>query len=81
MTPPEIAKRFSVSVKKVLEWIRTGELPALNLARRACNRPRYSISVEALETFERLRRVVPDDGEPRIGRIRRKSEPAIREFV
>ena len=59
MTPPEVADRYGVSTAKVLIWIRQGELRALNLAHRECIRPRYSISADALEEFERARTVRP----------------------
>ena len=82
LTPPEVAKRFAVSVKKVVEWIRDGELPALNLARRNCSRPRYTITPESLAAFERSRSVVPDGAtEPKIGRLRRRAEPEVKQFV
>ncbi len=59
-TPPEIARRYGVATSKVIEWIRSGELESLNLARRNCKRPRYSVTPEALERFEQARTVVPD---------------------
>ncbi len=39
----------------VLAWIRTGELHAVNVAARAGGRPRWRISVEALERFDEAR--------------------------
>ena len=64
LTPPEIARQYGLATTKVLLWIRTGELVALNLANRGCVRPRYSITPAALEAFEKSRRVVPDGGHP-----------------
>ena len=80
LTPPQIAEQFGVSVRKVIEWIRSGELAAMNLARKGCDRPRYSVTPEALNAFERLRAVVPEDTQPRIGRLRR-TDKEIKEFV
>lgn len=76
-TPPQIAKRYSVKAETVISWIRNGELAALNLAKRGSMRPRYRISPEALEAFERLRSVVPKA--PPAPRPRRN--PAVKRFV
>jgi len=80
LTPPEIARRYGVATAKVIAWIRTGELAALNLAHRGCVRPRYSITPDALEQFEASRRVVPDGGESTTQRLRRRAA-GIKEFV
>jgi hypothetical protein len=71
-TPPEVARRYGVATSKVINWIRTGELSALNLAHRGCTRPRYSIPAEALERFEEARTVIPDGGESATRRLRRQ---------
>jgi hypothetical protein len=78
-TPPEIARRYGVATSKVIDWIRSGELVALNLARRGCTRPRYSITPESLEQFERARRVIPDGGETTTRRLRRQASN-VKEF-
>lgn len=54
-SPAEIAERYAVAVDKVLGWIARGELRAVNVATRAFGRPRWRISPEALEQFERAR--------------------------
>ena len=59
LTPPEIAGRFGVDVMKVLAWIKTGELRAINGATRIGDRPRYLVDVADLEEFEARRAVVP----------------------
>jgi hypothetical protein len=79
-TPPEVAKQFGVATTKVIAWIRCGELKALNLANRGCTRPRYSISPEALEQFERSRQVIPDGGLSTTQRLRRQSQASVREY-
>ena len=80
LTPPAIARRYGVATAKVTDWIRTGELAALNLARRGCTRPRYSITPEALEQFEQARAVVPDGGLSTTQRLRRRAAPGVKEF-
>ncbi len=80
-TPPEVAKRYGVATAKVLLWIRQGELLALNLANRGCVRPRYSISLEALEQFEAARRVVPDGGLSTTQHLRRRATAGVNRFI
>ncbi len=59
-TPPEIARLWGVSVEKVVAYIRSGELRAINAATPGRNqRPRYLIDVIDLEDFERRRTVGP----------------------
>jgi hypothetical protein len=53
-------------------WIRRGELLALNVADSKCGRPRFVVTPEALEQFERSRAAAtPDKPVPR-----RKRRPA-----
>jgi hypothetical protein len=51
LTPPQLAKRWGVSPDKVLAWIRSGELRASNIAKRAGGRPRYLIDPAEAEAF------------------------------
>lgn len=51
LSPPQVAKRFGVDVKKIIGWIRSGELRAVNLANSMSSRPRWKISPDALSTF------------------------------
>jgi len=44
LTPPQVAKLLAVKHDKILSWIRTGELRAINLAARQGGRPRWRIS-------------------------------------
>jgi excisionase family DNA binding protein len=55
ISPPELARRWGISVDKVRAWIRSGELRAVNAARRPGGRPRWLIGLEDLEAFERRR--------------------------
>jgi hypothetical protein len=54
-TPPALAKEYGVSPDKVLTWIHTGELRALNIATRPTGRPRYVIDQAAVADFEAKR--------------------------
>ena len=69
LLPPEIATRLRVSPKKVLGWIRKGELRAINVSNG--NRPRYRIRPDDLDVFQKRREVQPP---PRI-RQRRRTPP------
>lgn len=55
LSPPQIARARGVRVAKVIHWIRTGELEAINLASRRDGRPRWRISPEALARFDAAR--------------------------
>jgi excisionase family DNA binding protein len=71
-TPPQIAKTLGCKPDTVLAWIRSGELVAVNLARRGSTRPRYRIEPRALEAFLAARRVVPSA--PTVRRRKRRTE-------
>lgn len=55
LTPPEVARRYGVSRDKVLAWIRSGELRAVNVATTLGRRPRYVIDEADLAAFEARR--------------------------
>lgn len=55
LTPPEVARRYGVAPQKVLAWIRSGELAAVNVASCMTGRPRYAVSPAALAEFEAAR--------------------------
>lgn len=76
LTPPELASRLRVKAAKVINWIRSGELRAIDLATRGSRRPRYRISPEAVAEFERRRSAAPL---PRP--IRRRRPAGIKSFV
>ena len=58
LTPPAVAAMWGVSAGKVLAFIRSGELRAIDLARRGASRPRYAVDLNDLEKFEQSREVV-----------------------
>ena len=76
ITPPEVAKRYGVSAETVLDWIRSGELRAINVARKSATRPRYRVDISDLDEFERGRQVAVTTRR----RNRRKSQPAVHEY-
>jgi|GEM_PF-1611561 len=59
LTPPRLAKQLGISCEKVLTWIRSGELRAVNVAERLSGRPRWRISPAALEEFFKRRESGP----------------------
>lgn len=54
-SPREVAAVRKIRLGKVLAWIRTGELLAVNLAEKPRGRPRWRISAEALDAFDTRR--------------------------
>lgn len=55
LTPPKLAKLWGVSPDKILSWIRSGELRAVNIATDRSCRPRYVIDRKDIEQFEATR--------------------------
>lgn len=55
LTVPQLAKRYRVSPDKIRNWIRRGELRAVNVASRLCGRPRFVVTPDALADFEKKR--------------------------
>jgi len=78
LTPPAIAARLGVAEETVRGWITGGELPAANLARRDCVRPRYRVDPADLEAFLAARR--PGAPPPTKQVRRRKQEAGVIEF-
>jgi hypothetical protein len=77
-TVQDIRRRYAVTVHTVLGWIRSGELPAVNVGRRpGAKKPRWRITQQALEAFE-LRRAATHT--PRQTPARRKQSPDVIEF-
>jgi hypothetical protein len=56
-TPPEVARMWRCKPETVVAFIRSGELAAVNLAKRSAKRPRWRISPEAIRAFEQARAV------------------------
>ena len=76
LTPPQVAERFGVDPHRVLAWIRSGQLLAVNIG-DGTQRPRFRVSESDLALFLAARAARP---EPRVSRIRRKKDPSVIEF-
>lgn len=77
LSPPEVATRFGVNSDKVLAWIRSGELRAIDVSSQpGIGRPRYRVDLCDLAAFESGRQVVVA---PKTTRRRRK-DPDVIEF-
>lgn len=59
LTVLALAERYAVSQHTVLQWIRTGELRAVDVSRRLGGRPRWRITPDAMAAFELLRTPTP----------------------
>ena len=78
VTPPALAKSWGISVDKVLTWIRSGELRAIDASTRHGGRPRYLIDPVDVEAFEAKRTVQPQV--PHTRRGRRPRDGSVTEF-
>jgi transposase len=58
-TTRDLAKRFRVAADRVRNWIKSGQLKALNTTDTASGRPRYVVTAESVAEFERRRAVTP----------------------
>ena len=78
VSPPQLAKMWMCNVSKILGFIRSGELAAINLATCLGGRPRYRITTEAIRDFELRRTVVPPPTQ--VARRRKQRQPDIIQF-
>ncbi len=78
LTPPEVARLWGISSEKVRRWIETGELRAINVAKKSIGRPRYRIEKNDLIIFQDRRTATVK--QPKAVRNRRKSPGAIIQF-
>jgi hypothetical protein len=67
----DLCERFAVGEHTVLNWIRRGELRAIDVSRKQGGRPRWRITQEALTAFEFGRTPTPPPP-----RVRRRKRPA-----
>jgi excisionase family DNA binding protein len=77
LTPSEVAARWGVDNDKVLRLIHSGQLKAINTAKNPGGRPRWRISPEWVELFERGRMNRPPQPKPR---RRRQAAANLKEF-
>ena len=75
-TPPQVAERYRVAVDKVLAWIHSGQLRAVNVAARVGGRPRWRIDESDLLAFEQRRVAVPTAPKPK----RRPKQEAVTQY-
>jgi hypothetical protein len=69
----DVAERYCVCDHTVLGWIKRGELRAINVGRHLnARKPRWRITEQALQEFERLR--TPTPPMPRLSRRKRPAE-------
>jgi hypothetical protein len=73
VSPPTLAKAWGLDVQKIIAWIRSGELRAINAARSPTGRARFLIDKRDIEAFEQARAVTPPAARPA---RRRRSAPA-----
>jgi len=55
LNPRQVATMWGIFHDKVLEFIRTGELNAFNVASKNSRRPQFKITLDAVKAFELLR--------------------------
>jgi excisionase family DNA binding protein len=59
-TIAQVAEKYGVNASTVLSWIKSGDLPAINVGRSiAKKKPRWRVTASALEQFEQLRTATP----------------------
>lgn len=73
-----IQERYGVGEHTVLGWIHSGELKAVNVARKPGGRPKFRITEAALTAFEELR--ASQAPAPRAKR-RRNTNNDVMEFI
>lgn len=78
LAPSDIARSRGVNVLKVLGWIKTGELKAVNMATCVGKLPRWKISPVDLERFDAARAAAPQA--PVTRRPRRKAGHVVEFF-
>jgi len=80
ISPARLAKEWGVCPRKIVEWIKAGELRAIDAATKADGkRPRYLIDRDAVADFEEKRAVLP--AETPAPRRRRKALRLVKSYV
>ncbi|MFA9477115.1 helix-turn-helix domain-containing protein [Phycisphaerales bacterium AB-hyl4] len=81
LSPPAYAKLLGCNVSKVLAWIGDGQLEAIDVSTRpGIGRPRWRISSEAIERFERRRSSLTTNATQRTT-PRRRRQRAVPQYV
>lgn len=77
LSPADVAEQLGIDLRKVLLWIRTGELKAANLATIVNGKkPRWRIAQCDLDLFLLRRTASPTPTTPR----RRRQHPGVTEY-
>ena len=79
-TTKEVAESLRVSPDKVLAWIRSGELEAVDVSTRGSRKKRFRVTHDAFQQFLRSRTTRPAPRPERRAR-RRQDEERIPEYV
>lgn len=77
LTPPQLAAEWGLAPEKILAWIHSGELRAVNVATSLRGaKPRWLIDRADIEAFERARA----SSAPPAPAPRRRSKGAVKDF-
>lgn len=79
LKPSEIAGMWGISQETVIRFIKSGDLPAIDISPRRATKPQYLVDVSDLEAFERSRQVDPDVKPAK--RTKRKKPAGFKEYV
>ena len=55
LTPKQVGERYGVNPVTVLDWIRSGLMPATDCSRSTATRKRYRMDEDDIEEFDRRR--------------------------
>lgn len=80
LTPPALAKLWGLKPTTVIEWIRSGELRAFDVARKGTTRPRYRIPISALEEFQEKRQAVKPKRQRKPRAVKAEQRPGFVEY-
>ena len=81
LKPLEIAEMFGVKTTKVLHWIKTGQLRAVNIHLDPNGRkPRYMIATDDLRAFEAARSAVVNTSPSLAPRRRKDATAGVRKY-
>jgi hypothetical protein len=63
LTPPQLSRLWGVDRNRIIGWIKSGQLQAIDGSIRQGQRPRYLIDAAAIREFEATRTVNAKGGE------------------
>ena len=78
LTPPQLASQYGVGPEAIIALIKSGELDAIDISPTTSQRPRYRISPQARQSFERARATAA--GIPTQKRRRKKRSAEVHEY-